>query len=511
MERHLSKAVLLRLLSKPRHRHGGPEESAAVAHVARCSPCHKLVSRLVYELQASGSIKAAEWSSPLVSLVLGEQRQVVQVLQARSSWAALRRLERSTQLQRMRETQNLRTVEMFDSMLESARSLASGDQYRAGEIVGVALDLVPLLRVSEEEKAELRGEALVVLANCRRLAADWTAAMAAISEAQALLKEPGGQARLHSIHASVCCDTGHLDQALELLQKSAVLFKVGGDVRSGRRIAIQYAATLLVAGRIKEAVEVSEILGQIGDNRLEVLARGIVIEGLVKLGRSYEALQVYIDGQGLWDQISELRPRVEFLEALLLEGFGHYRDAERMLKEQAQACADSEQYKEAFRTFLFLFELHFRHDAFEKAAEACDAAVQVIDLAGDTFHSHIRDAWVQLGKFARLRTVTISHIKAVGHYLSRSWPLPATCGPFQAELTPAFLPVATVNPPTQDENTQLGPVALDGNYKTVLETFDAGLIKAALERNSGEIKATSRTLGISKNTLKARMAKYGLL
>jgi tetratricopeptide (TPR) repeat protein len=399
-------------------------------------------------------------------------------------------------------------------MLDFARSIGAADPHRGADTASLAGELADLLRVPPPVQAELKGEALVVLANCRRLAANWQGAIQAIKEARRLIKEPAGEARLYSIHASVSLDTGNFDLALELLQKSAAIYRRLDDVKAGRRTAIQSGATLLVAGRVREAVEMVETLDNIGDSRLEILARGIVIEGLVKLGRKGEALQRYLDGQELWEQVPELRLRVEYLEAILLQGFGCHRDAERLLREQAQDCADAEQYKEAFRTFLVLFESHFVQGALDKAAKVCDQAIEVMELAGDVFHGQMREAWSQLGAHARLRTVTIHHITTIGHYMARHWNLPATCGPFQIETSPAF-------PSTDQDLTEDVPLQLNVDkdeitasphvsYRASLEQFDADLIRAALERHKGEIRATARELEISKNTLKARMAKYGI-
>jgi len=458
-------------------------------------------------------VRVSERGSPLVSLITEERRHGRHVLKAKSGWVGLRRQSPDTQRRRLQEVPALRTMEMFDSMLGHARAIGPSDPHRGAETATVAGELAELLRVPPPVQAELRGEALVVLANCRRLAADWKGALQAITDAGRLIKEPAGEARLYSIHASLASDTGNLDQALELLQKSAAIYRTLGDVKAGQRTAIKFAGTLLSAERPREAVELADSLDHIGDSRLEILARGIVIEGLVMLGRTDEALQHYLDGQELWEKVPELRLRVEYLEAILLEGFGDHRDAERLLSEQAQGCADAEQYKEAFRTFLLLFELHFRKGAFEKAAKVCDTALGVIAMAGKAFHRQMREAWSQLGEHARLRTVTVHHIITVRHFMARHWNLPATCGPFEVEISPAFLtavPDPREEAPPQEETVEAA-ASPTPDYKATLEQLDAYLIRSALGRHAGEIRATARELGISKTTLKARMSKYGIV
>ncbi len=50
----------------------------------------------------------------------------------------------------------------------------------------------------------------------------------------------------------------------------------------------------------------------------------------------------------------------------------------------------------------------------------------------------------------------------------------------------------------------------DGGYQRALEAYDRQLLEAALERSDGKIRETARLLGIARNTLKAKMKRYGL-
>jgi Nif-specific regulatory protein len=50
----------------------------------------------------------------------------------------------------------------------------------------------------------------------------------------------------------------------------------------------------------------------------------------------------------------------------------------------------------------------------------------------------------------------------------------------------------------------------EGRYQELLDGFDRRLVQAALERCDGKIRETARVLGIARNTLKAKMQRYGL-
>jgi DNA-binding NtrC family response regulator len=50
----------------------------------------------------------------------------------------------------------------------------------------------------------------------------------------------------------------------------------------------------------------------------------------------------------------------------------------------------------------------------------------------------------------------------------------------------------------------------EGDYQEVLDAFDRRLVQAALAQSDGKIRETARLLGIARNTLKAKMKRYGL-
>jgi DNA-binding NtrC family response regulator len=51
---------------------------------------------------------------------------------------------------------------------------------------------------------------------------------------------------------------------------------------------------------------------------------------------------------------------------------------------------------------------------------------------------------------------------------------------------------------------------LGGGYEAALDRYDRQLILAGLAQCNGKIRETARLLGIARNTLRAKMKKYGL-
>jgi DNA-binding NtrC family response regulator len=50
----------------------------------------------------------------------------------------------------------------------------------------------------------------------------------------------------------------------------------------------------------------------------------------------------------------------------------------------------------------------------------------------------------------------------------------------------------------------------EGGYEEALERYDRQLIAAGLAQTHGRIRETARLLDIARNTLRAKMKRYGL-
>lgn len=93
---------------------------------------------------------------------------------------------------------------------ESDRDVAPGDPLlgeQTAHVAHVLAWLLPSPRYPEKLKSDLQGEAMIAVANCRRLAADWKGSRGALAAAKNLLNrgtgEPARQAGFLSIGASL--------------------------------------------------------------------------------------------------------------------------------------------------------------------------------------------------------------------------------------------------------------------------------------------------------------------
>lgn len=115
----------------------------------------------------------------------------VETLKARSWWAEMRDLGPDEQIRKIRSTAALQNLPLFEVILADAKATGRSDPFFGESMVGAALavvDVLPEPRCPRPLKDDLRGQALTVVANCRRLAADFVGSAAAVEEARRYLK-----------------------------------------------------------------------------------------------------------------------------------------------------------------------------------------------------------------------------------------------------------------------------------------------------------------------------------
>jgi tetratricopeptide (TPR) repeat protein len=511
MEQHLSASTLARVFSGQAAR---SEVDSAVFHLALCLPCLDLASRVIEELKET---RAAE------------ERVAENRLRAGARWAEMTGLSPEQQIRRIQVEADLQTREMFDTVLKQASTLGQDDPYLGEETAFVAYALagsLPKEDYSEALRNDLQSEALGVAGNCRRLAADWRGSAEAFKAAQSHLErgtgEPGREARLLSIQASLATDTGHMEQAEALLARASALYRKAGDTAALASVTVKEASTLLAAGRHEQAIDQAQEALRLltpRDTRLEMLARNIITASLVFLGRPAAALKSYVATRPLCEQLSERRAELQssYLEALLLDSLGHAREAEKAFRINIATRMDAELYKDAFLTMLTRFELFYRRGELDKAAQACEEALATIQQKGVACHSQMAELWRSLLTLVNARRLTEHHLLAARRYLVRHWNAPARV--FSLEAAGGSTGIAKLpSSETQNDHGMPTPVHASapaaGNsgdvYEAALERYDRALIAKGLVQCGGRIAETSRLLDIARNTLRARITKYRL-
>jgi hypothetical protein len=200
MSRHFSREALRRLLQGK----GSEEETArALEHVAQCQPCRTAATVCLDQVRGGERPPAhpGELRNALTRLLETQVSSALDSLKAASWWAEIRDLSPARQIKKIRSTAALQSMTFFETILADARATALSDPFLGESLVRTALavvDALSALQVSRAWKNDLRSQALAVVANCRRLAADFPGAATALDEAQRFFAEGTGDPGLEA-------------------------------------------------------------------------------------------------------------------------------------------------------------------------------------------------------------------------------------------------------------------------------------------------------------------------
>lgn len=512
MSRHFSREAFLRLLRGPANE---AETVRAIRHVVDCRRC-----------RASGAgcllpERTGDARNALVAILEAEASGWDEVMTAESWWEGIKDLSPEGQIKKIRSTASLQRLPVFEAILVDARAAALSDPFLGESMVHAALtvaDLLPEPRHPRTLKNDLRGEAMTVGANCRRLAADFPGSVAAVKEAGSHLAQgtgdPGLEAGLLSIHCSLCTDLGDIEKALVYVRRAVELYRELEDWQAVAHNAVKEAGCLIAACKPADALERARFALERmppREIRLQVLAKFILVESLVLLERPLEAVPHFTEAKSLCEKADPgTRLRARYYEARLLDGLGRVRESEQLFRKTVKTYFDQELYKEAFLTLLTLFECLCRRGALGKAAALCEEAIAATSQAGSACNEQIRRAWEELLAVVRVRQLSESELIQARQYLVRNWSVAA--GTFRlarveaAALHPGPPSEVPEPPPLPAAEEPAGP----GSFPAAREEYDRRLVAAALEQTGGNLSEASRRLGISRNTLKARLRLYGL-
>lgn len=516
MQRHFTRRAFDVLFSGPPG--GAGEAVRAIQHAETCHPCWAAAVECVEQLGAS-PFPAEDLRAFLVNYVRGRIREETEALKARAWWADLRDLSPVAQFKRIRSVAALQTLPLFEVILDEARKAGRSDPYLGESMARVALAMVDHLAEPPRLKSDLRAEAMTVVFNCRRIAADWRGAARALEEALQHLAQgtgdPGLEASLLSIECSYRTDIGELEEGLALVRRAVEIFHDLEERHGEAHNAVLEAGCLLTASRPAEALERAQIaLMRMPPHevRLQILARLIVIDCLVALGRPQEALHHFETGKPVFEQAFDLGTRLQraYVEARLLDALDQDREAEKLFRDTVRSCFDHELYMEGFINLMALLTSLCRRGALRKAADLCKEAIAAVSQSGDACNDQVRSTWEELLAVVQVRKPTDEELDRARNFLICNWSVPKG-GQFslpRLEAAVARAGSAPAPPPPPPV-----PAAGDGldRFQTARDAYDRTLVAAALEQTGGNISEASRLLGMSRPTLRARMRLYGLL
>ncbi len=255
--RHLSADLLRRFLAE---RVSAPERQRIVRHLlTRCPDCFAIAERITAEAGYwAGKGSADErvdrdyteaFQSAFRFATEGARRLAVERLCGWAHWSALDPLLPQERLAAVITQRDWHHWGLFQALLDAAHWYSSRDPHEAADIAALALDVAdlldPMVVGGEAAANDMRARAWVLLADCRRLAADFEGARAAIAEAWKWHEEGAGEpldkARIYSSDASYAGIVGEFETATVILEKALFLYRGAADPHLQGRTLVQMA------------------------------------------------------------------------------------------------------------------------------------------------------------------------------------------------------------------------------------------------------------------------------
>jgi tetratricopeptide (TPR) repeat protein len=532
MDFHVSRSAMVRALSAEG---AEAEADAAIPHLLSCRPCLEIAAGVMEELrERSALVPASKPWTALLTLLEEEERQNHDKLLAGGWWVELRGLAPGQQRERVRSVLALQTQEVFEAVISDASRVALNDPHLGAELALTACTVAESLSCppySQELKNDLQGRGRIEVANCRRLAADWSVSHRELQVAWRHLEhgtgDPKLKARLFSISASLANDTGNFEAAHRLLAQAAEQYRANADAAGLASIAVKEASVLLAEGRFEEAMaRARAALKELSprDTRLEMLARDTITDCLIELKRPAQAHCSFLANQPLYELLWGPRIQLKFYykKARLLDAFKYARESEKAFRMVIDGALDEGLYKSAFIYTLAFFETLVKRGALEKAARVCEDAATLLDTP--FCHPQMKRVWEDLLAEVRSRAVTVGRILEVRLYTLRHWSVPAASVPNGQPASevavavngPLALAEAAVTRSTEAEEKKSLPPPADlpdlanGGYWRSMDDHDRKLIAAALAQTKGNLTETARLVKLSRNGLRSKIEKLGL-
>lgn len=375
---------------------------------------------------------AEEVAAPVDKSLAASDESLVAPLLARALWSRIRREARRRQQELVRESPGCHTRAFAELLLGELRAAASRDE---AEFTG-SLALRAAEGLAEPAVDDFLAEVWTEVANVRRIAAEWQQARAALRRAEAHLAHGAGnpllKARLQSVAASLAGDEGRRGEALQILVECEALYEGRGAGRLLARTLVQMAHTLVERepARALALAEKALYLIPIHDPTLQWLAESIRTESLIEMGEVGQALQVFQVAESMRGQHprADADYRSDYTAARLLEASGHPREAEQLFNAVIAVAFDREAYREAFLDILYLFGVHLRHGATEKATDLCRLAIERLDLF-EIGHHQLRAVWIKLRDAAMRHAIHEESLAEVREFLKVHWKTPAPKAP----------------------------------------------------------------------------------
>jgi tetratricopeptide (TPR) repeat protein len=372
--------------------------------------------------------------APRGRIAVTPERKLVEPLLATALWSRLRQKPRREQHALVAGSSEYSTTSFVELLLAGVRHARSHDE--AEFMASLGLQAIAPMDAPARLQHDLRAQLWTEVANARRVASEWRKASTALLQAGKHLAEGSGdsllKARVQSVSASLLADQGRRAEALAALEECVELYQGQGAWPLVGRSMVQMAHTLVDTdpARALALVEEASPLIPATDASLRCLGENIRTDGLISLGAIELALQTFDQAEPLRRSGAPpaARRRSDFYAARLLEHLDHYKEAVQLFEAVIADAFDKEAYREAFLDLLYLFSVHIRQGATERAVALCHLAIDRLDFFG-LGHEQMRAVWKELMDAAMRQAISLESLAEVREFLKAHWKTPAARAP----------------------------------------------------------------------------------
>ncbi|HTQ79427.1 MAG TPA: hypothetical protein VMM92_05485 [Thermoanaerobaculia bacterium] len=359
----------------------------------------------------------------------GDERQLAPLL-ALALWSRIRREPRKDQQAQVTALAECHTRAFADLLLQELRAAPSRGE--AEFVASLALRAAGGIAEPAAQREDFLGEVWTEIANVWRIAADWEQARRALGRSEEHLGRGSGnplpRGRRRSVEASLLADQGRYEEAMTILDECRSLYEEAKEWTLVTRTLVKAANTLVDHDPARAMRFAEDALDLVPADQTELrwLAESVRTECLIEMGEVGQALQAFEVAESLRSGHgrSDAERRSNFTAARLLEALGHLREAEQLFEAVIADGFARESYRAAFLDLLYLFGLHIRQEATEKAVQVCRAALTQLDLL-DLGHEQLRAVWTELRDAAMRRAISRESLAEVRRFFTVHWKMPA--------------------------------------------------------------------------------------
>jgi tetratricopeptide (TPR) repeat protein len=376
---HISAELCRRFLEG---RVSAPERRAVVRHlITECPQCIALMGRISTEAGYwTGKGGADEhvdrdyteaFQAAFKFATHGARRLAVERLRGWAHWSALDPLLPDERLATVIMRKDWQHWGLFRALLDAAHWYLSRDPQEAADIAALALDITDLLDPmavgGEAAAGDVRAQAWVLLADCRRLAADLDGARAAITEAWKWNEAGAGntldKARIYIADASYAAMAGEFETAVAILERALRLYRGAADPHLQGRTLVQMARTIGYANPdrgIAHLEEALDLINPVREPRLALCAEHYLAEFLCGAGRPEEALAILDRIRSLYRQFPDewAQLRLHWLEGRIIHALGQFAEAADILHQVQEELRARDLRQEYLLVAIDLAEAH---------------------------------------------------------------------------------------------------------------------------------------------------------